>query len=139
MADPAHAIQKAIVAALAGITVVGDGGATVAVPVYDHPPQDAALPYIGLAGKAVASADTYDSELQIVSVYLAVWSNYRGQRHVDQIQGAIHARLHRARLVLEAGHAISCRVAARTLTEEPDGLTYQGAMTITVVASPENP
>jgi hypothetical protein len=139
VADPVHAVQKAIVAALAGISVVSDAGGSVAVPVYDHPPQDAALPYIGLAGKTIVQDDTYDGELQVISVYLSVWSNYRGQRQVDAIQGAIHARLHRAALALETGHAIQCRVASRTISEEPDGLTYQGAMTIEVMASPESP
>lgn len=139
MADPAFAIQKAIVAALAGITVVSDSGATVNVSVYDHEPQNAELPFIGLSGKTIAQNDTYDSELQVVSVYLSVWSGYRGQRQVDAIQSAIHSRLHRATLAIETGHAISCRVQSRTVSTEADGLTYQGAMTINVMASAESP
>lgn len=139
VADPAHAIQKAIFVALAGITAPGDGGSTVSVAVYDHEPQDAALPFIGFSGKAIAQADTYDGELQDVSVYLSVWSGYRGQRQVDAIQTAIHTRLHRASLSLETGHAVLCSVKSRTVSLEPDGLTYQGAMTIKVLASPESP
>lgn len=109
------------------------------VPVFDHEPINREPPFVGFSGKVIAQNDTFDAELQTVSLYLSVWSNYRGQRQVDAIQAAIHSRLHRARLELEEGHAIMCRVAGRTVSLEPDGLTYQGAMTIEVMASPDAP
>ncbi len=137
MADPVHAIQKAVFAALADITAPGDAGGSVPVPVYDHEPLNASPPFIGFSGKAIVQNDTYEAEAQIVSMYLSVWSNYRGQRQVDAIQAEIQARLHRKSLTLEAGHFISCRVSGRTVSLDADGLTYQGAMTIEVMASPE--
>lgn len=137
MADLSLELQKAIVSALQGMTAPSKSGAgTIAVGVHDDMPQDAPLPCVSLSGQAVADDDTLDGEQTRHTIYLTVWSDYRGQRQVLHIMGEIKARLHNAHLDLDDGEAISCRVPNRVSTPEPDGITYQGAVTVEIIAAP---
>ncbi|MEL6375052.1 MAG: DUF3168 domain-containing protein [Pseudomonadota bacterium] len=136
MADLTWAVQKAVHGALAGITAPGrEEGAPVACPTYDHQPENAPFPFIVLSGQNVVPDDTLDADGSIHTLYLSIWSQYRGQRQVLAIMASIADRLHNARLLLDVGCALSCRVRNRLTSREPDDITYQGAMTIQIIAS----
>lgn len=135
MADIALAIQKAVIAKLAGITAPGAQGGTSDVPVYDHQPENAPFPFIVVSGQGVAPLDTLDSLYSQHTIYLSVWSLYRGQRQALAIMGVIFERLHDTALALEEGESLLCRVTSQLMNREPDDITYQGAMTITVIAA----
>lgn len=135
MSDATLAVQKALVAALAGISVVGiDGGGSDDVGVYDHVPERAAMPYVVLDNHLVTPDDTLDAPLDVHVVYLSVWSQYRGTRQVLEIMQAVYDRLHNAALELESGEAVSCRVQSRTTSRDADDATFQGAVTIAIIA-----
>lgn len=135
MADLPWAIQKSILVALAGITAPGRQGGSDDCPVYDHQPENAAFPFVVIASQTAVPDDTLDAEMSVHTVYLSIWSLYRGQRQVLAIMSEIHDRLHNASLALEVGESVLCRVTSRLTTREPDDITYQGAMTIQVIAA----
>lgn len=133
----ALAVQKAILGALASLTApASDGGAAVAVPVYDHTPEGAAFPHVSLDGHQTTPADDLASRMDRHTVYLTVWSLYRGKRQVLAICAAVHAALHEAALVLESGALVSCRVQSVLVRRDADEQTYQGSMTVAVVTEP---
>lgn len=135
MADITLAIQKAIIGKLAGITAPGAQGGMATVPIYDHQPENAAFPFVVISGQGVAPDDAYDALYSQHTIYLSIWSLYRGQRQALAIMSAIFDRLHNADLTLEAGESLLCRVTSQLTNREPDDITYQGAMTITVIAA----
>ena len=110
-------------------------GTDVPVPVWDHQPENTSIPFVTLGGHARVAIDTLDAELGRHAVYLAVWSQYRGQRQVLAIMSEIRERLHNVMLSLESGECLLCRVTSQLSNPEPDDITYQGAMTITVIAA----
>lgn len=131
------ALQKAVALALAGMTAPSEttSAATVGVSLVDHPPQNAAWPLVVLDDHIIgpAAQDTYDTPVYTHTLQLAVWSRYRGSRQVWAILAEMNERLHNARLVLEIGDCLSCRVTTRQCTREPDGTTYQGILTLTAI------
>ncbi len=136
MADLELAVQKAVIGALAGMTAPGIvAGSTANVPVYDHQPENAAFPFVAISGQVTAADDAYDATMEQHTIYLAVWSMYRGQRQVASILREMRTRLHRAVLTLEIGEFVMCRVTAQTINPEPDDISYQGSMTVVVTAS----
>lgn len=131
------AVQKAIVAALAALTAPAEaGGALVAVPVYDHTPENAAYPFVSLDAHQVVPADDLASRMDRHTVYLTVWSLYRGKRQVMAILDGIRTTLHEAELVLEAGVSVSCRVQSTIVRRDADDVTYQGSLTLAVITDP---
>jgi Protein of unknown function (DUF3168) len=153
MASIALEIQKAIVDLLAGLTVesaqtggvpnsdgstFSDGSIyepTDPVPVYDHAPENASYPFVALSSQNETPLDTLDAFYAQHTIYLSVWSSYRGQAQVLTIMSSIHDRLHMASLTLATGDSLLCRVTSQIASREPDGITYQGAMIITVIAA----
>lgn len=133
MADLATAVHKAVFAALAGITVTSEAGGTAAVAVYDHAPADAPYPYIVLSGQALADDSPLDGTLGLHSLYLGVWSQYRGQKQVLEMLHAIRNRL-AGGLVLDAGEAALVRIVNQQSSRDADGITYQGSVTVQVTA-----
>lgn len=136
MADLKSALQKAIVAAMADITAPSqDGGTEVDVAVYDHQPDNAPYPYVSLASQLVTASDGLDFTMGTHAIYLSIWSEYRGQRQINAIMSAIRDRLHHTNLPLDSGECLLVRVTSESTVGEPDGATYQGAMTITAIVA----
>lgn len=126
------AVQKALLAALAGLTVPNDttGGAAVAVPAYDAVPANAGFPFVVVRDHQVTPDDTYDTETGRHTVELTVHSQYRGHRQLIGALAAIKVRLHQVALTLEDGVCVACRVASVTTSRDPDGLTVLGSVEI---------
>lgn len=135
MADVASAVHKAIFEVMAGITAPAVSGPDVGVPVYDHQPENVAFPFIVLSSQTVTPDDTLAEAQAFYTAYLSVWSLYRGQRQVLAILSAMRARLHNASLALDDGESLLVRVTSQATSREPDDITYQGSMTVTVTAA----
>lgn len=107
---------------------------TLSVPVYDSVPMDTPPPYVTLDSEIAqdntpVSGKTRERRL----LYLSVWSNYQGQKEVKAIMGEIKTALHRTKLVLESGRAFGLSVDSQRTNREPDGITFQGAVTLSVL------
>ncbi|MCY1552838.1 hypothetical protein D9M68_892620 [compost metagenome] len=79
--------------------------------------------------------DLVERSLELRFQYLSVWSAYRGQAEVKRIMGEIREALHRKRLPLATGRAISVQVLRTRTNREPDGLTYQGQVTLRILTT----
>tara|TARA_B100001123_G_scaffold389496_1_gene466316 strand:+ start:2538 stop:2921 length:384 start_codon:yes stop_codon:yes gene_type:complete len=120
---PTIAVQKAVYQRLSQ---------SLSVPVYDDVPADATYPYVTLDRVDVHANDYVNHQRDERFIYLNVWSNYRGQKEVLDILSAIHNAMHDARLSLEAGALISCRVIRQNTHRDSDGVTYQGSLTLRI-------
>lgn len=139
MADLVTEIEEAIIDALAGITApAAAGGAAIPVPTYDFTPENAALPFIVLAGNTTEPDDAYDAPAVGCAVTFEVWSQYRGRLQVNAIVDAIADRLHNVGFALASGQINSCRVTRRIVSRDPDVITRQGIVTVEVRAAKED-
>lgn len=124
MSDPAIALQTALFQRLT---------AALSVPVYDAVPMDTPYPYVTIDNE-IATNDTPISGRKRASrlLYLSVWSDYRGQAEVKRINAEIESALDRHPLILSAGRAFGVTVERMSTNREPDGITYQGSVTVRI-------
>ena len=139
MSDTKLALLKALSLTLAGMSApsADTGAAAVLVGLVDHPADNAVWPVVVLESHEVTPRDAIDATENEHTLELEVWSRYRGSRQVLAILGVMYDRLHNAALVLESGQSLSCRVSRQLTTREPDGTTYQGSMTLTIITADE--
>ncbi|WP_281211517.1 DUF3168 domain-containing protein [Pseudomonas fulva] len=124
MADPAWALQVALRARLV---------AGLPCPVHDGVPDNSPFPYVTLDSAVSDAADFLASRKDQRFLYLSVWSQYQGQKEVHEIMSKIDALLHNQPLTLTTGHVIGMQVTRKQTSREPDGRTYQGAVTLRVL------
>lgn len=127
MADAGFSVQKAVYAAL---------DAALSCSVYDHVPQGAAYPYVVIDSQLQVDADGIGARAEDRSVYLSIWSTYKGQKEVLDIVADIRAALHRTRPTLDSGTAVWMTVARATTQRDADGETFQGLVTVRVRTQP---
>lgn len=122
MADPGTALQKAIYDLLS---------AALSVTVYQHVPQTSSYPYVVVGDMYGQPADNFGAFLKNETfVTLSIWSQYRGQKEVTDIAASIKDALHNARPTLASGRLAQMRVHRSRTSQEPDGLTYMGQVTV---------
>jgi hypothetical protein len=126
MADPSFALQVALADRL---------GAEVSCPVYDGAPLNAPLPYVSIDSEIVTNDDPLNSRRDLRLFYLSVWSDFKGQEEVKRLMAEIDAALHERPLPLNTGRVISIRVTRKQSNREPDGVTYQGSVTLRIVTT----
>jgi len=115
MSDPLLALKTALYVALSD---------ALSVPVYDHVPQDSSYPYVSFGPFDANNADYLSDRKEEVSIYLSVWSEYRGQTEVMQIMSDIYTALHGKKPAMSAGRIVRILVRSRESNLEPDGVTY---------------
>ena len=118
----ARAIRELLTTALAGTCAV-----------YDHPPRDAAMPFVTFDRHLTQPEDDLAEWMSVHDVTLTVWSDTRGPKQVREILGGIRKALHQVPLTLAAGEAVSCRVERTDATRDADGVTYMGTAQISVL------
>ena len=123
MADPGLALHKAIYTALQSISV----------PTYDSVPRNASYPYVTLDTTATDNADLLSERVDFTFVYLAIWSEQRGQEQVLSIMGEINDLLHEQPLTLDNGTVVSVRVERKSTQRDADNETFMGSMTLRVI------
>ena len=127
MADPSVALQEALFTRLA---------AEVSCPVHDGAPMDSPMPYVSIDREISTNASPISGRRREQRlVYLSVWSDAHGQAEVKQILGEVVAALDERRLPLTVGRAVSVRVEQADAQREPDGVTYQGSLTVRVITT----
>lgn len=131
MADPGIAFQAALIQRLQNALF---GLGSPAIAVYDRVPQETAYPYVTLSAQQAVAADALCEEKTERFYYLSVWSTYAGQKEVLTILGEIRALLHNVRLSPSQGRWVWSRVTRSECVAEPDGETYQGRLTLRVLA-----
>ncbi|MVF50582.1 DUF3168 domain-containing protein [Pseudomonas monteilii] len=124
MADPSFALQVALYDRLS---------AGLPCPVHDGVPDNTAFPYVTIDSSITDEADFLASRKDQRFLYLSVWSQYQGQKEVHEIMSAVDALLHNQPLPLTTGHVVSMQVKRKQTRREPDGITYQGAVTLRVI------
>lgn len=131
-ADFDYDIRKAVTdqatAALAALTP--------AVPFYDHPPQDAAFPYVTLDRVVGTNADILAATVVSFLFYFTVWSRARGHAQVQRIVGTLRDAMNQVEPLPASGHLIQCRVTRVDVVRDADGVTYQGSVELVVDANP---
>lgn len=123
MTQPMTALQRAVYQALT---------AELSCPVFDGVPQGTDYPYITIDYQEAHSRDYLSARKNEHMLYLSVWSSYQGQGEVLGIMSDIYDSLHRRRLFLDTGRAISVSVVSSATNREPDGVTYQGQVRVRV-------
>lgn len=134
MADPSLAVHGAIYTALggaAGLTINGSPGTTV--KVWDRVPPGSAKPYVTIDSQFANDADFLSSRMDERTVYLNVWSIYKGQKEVLDIMAEIDRLLHNQRLSMSVGTMIICRVKRKRTSREPDNETFMGQVTLRIL------
>ena len=127
MADPSVALQEALFARLE---------AEVSCPVFDGAPMDTEMPYVSFDREISTNMTPIAGrKRERRLIYLSVWSESHGQAEVKRINGEIVAALDERRLPLTVGRAVSVRVEQADAQREPDGVTYQGSITIRIITT----
>ncbi|NMY78469.1 DUF3168 domain-containing protein [Pseudomonas rhodesiae] len=127
MADPSVALQEALFARLA---------TEVSCPVYDGAPMDSPMPYVSIDREISTNITPIAGRKREQRlIYLSVWSDAHGQAEVKRIVGEVVAALDERRLPLTFGRAVSVRVEQADSQREPDGVTYQGSVTVRVITT----
>lgn len=124
MADPSFALQVALFDRLA---------AEVSCPIYDSVPMDAPFPYVSLDYEISSNDDPLATRRDIRLFYLSVWSDFKGQEEVKRLMAEIDAATHERPLPLTTGRVVSIRVDRKQTNREPDGVTYQGSVTLRII------
>lgn len=124
MSDPSLALQAALYQRLS---------AELTVPVYDAVPMNTPYPYVTLDYEVADNRDSYTSRADQRFFYLSVWSDYQGQAEVKRIIGEIDAALHLHSLPLETGRVAWIGIIRKSTNREPDGVTYQGSITLKIL------
>lgn len=124
MSDPSLALQTAIFSAL---------DSALSCSVYDHVPQAASYPYVVIAQVSTDNAEFLNARKDRKTVYLAVYSTYRGQKEVQELMATISDTLHNNKLSLTTGRIASIRVIGMDTNREPDGVTYMGQVRVSVL------
>ena len=124
MADPSFALQVALFDRLA---------AEVSCPIYDSVPMDAPFPYVSLDYEISNNDDPLASRRDIRLFYLSVWSDFKGQEEVKRLMAEIDSATHERPLPLTTGRVVSIRVDRKQTNREPDGVTYQGSVTLRII------
>jgi hypothetical protein len=110
-------IQKAIYSALTGSAPV----MALVTGVYDHPPENAVLPVIGIGNDSHGDAGTKSEELIDYNAQIDVWADNLSFASVRSIQDKIRDALHQQSLSVDSGTVIYCRESSQDIFEEPDG------------------
>lgn len=124
MADPSFALQVALFDRLE---------AEVSCPIYDSVPMNAPMPYVSLDYEISSNSDPLASRRDTRMFYLSVWSDFRGQEEVKRLMGEIDAALHERPMPIDTGRVVSIRVERKQTNREPDGVTYQGSVTLRII------
>lgn len=127
MADPSIALQEALLARLED---------EVSCPTYDGAPMDCDMPYVSIDREVSVNASPIAGRKRETRlIYLSVWSDAHGQHEVKQITAEVVAALDERRLPITVGRTVSVRVEQTSVQREPDGVTYQGSITVRVITT----
>jgi len=100
------------------------------VPIFDETPKDQKLPYVVLEDLSVVPLIDKNSSGYEVSIRIEVWSDYKGNKQVNDLVVAIFNILQYNKLELENFNQILVEIQIGDIVKEPDGLTRNGSLII---------
>lgn len=105
--------------------------------VYDNVPQDldnSQYPYIRLEGTDQLPWDTDDENGFFGSFRVHVWSRYKGQKEVEEIQKNVYDALHRVSIADTTNFQIVGVIQERSnILLDPDGETRHGVQQYRII------
>ena len=132
MSDPAFELQTAMrVAILADAPLKALMGDPVAL--YDHVPENAAMPYIqhdepGTSEWDVTPTETDDGYGHEHTIMLHVWSSYEGKKEVGAILYRLEVLFRDWSATLTGHRLIHIRYQFSDRLRDPDGQAYHGVI-----------
>lgn len=140
MSDPAFELQKAMRAAILGDDAPGGLQSLMGdpVPLYDHVPENAAMPYIqhdepGTAEWDVTPTETDSGYGHEHTVMLHVWSAYEGKKEVSAILYRLEQLFREWSPSLTGHRLVNIRFQMSDRLRDPDGQAYHGVIQFRVV------
>lgn len=130
MADPAYALQAALVAKLK--TVSSPAGTRV----YDTVPASATFPYVTVGPSELQPTDEDCFDVSENFVQIDVWSRAVGFPEAKQIAGAIRSALHEQSLTISGQVCDWMHVRQIAYSRDPDGLTSRARIDLLVDTQP---
>lgn len=124
------AVQKSVYET-ARIALIGSDAS-----VYDFLPHSAEYPYVVFDQHQTLPMDGSELPGFTHLFYLSIWSDYYGTRVIESILARLWKAFHEQQLVLEEGTFVLCQVTDQRSQRDVDNLTYQGAMTLSVITNP---
>ena len=124
MTSASLALQTAVYTAL-----TGDAALTALVDaVYDHVPEDAALPYVQIGDGSVSpfTAGGLDGEEHQLTCH--VWTQAHGLTQAKQIMAAVREVLDGADLSLGGAHLVLLDFTFADILRDPEGGTQHGVL-----------
>lgn len=137
MPSSGGALRAAIYQALAadpGVAAALGGGGRV----HDHPPRDAAPPYVLLGDMRLADLSGDGAPLVEHQLVLHAWSRQGGHREAHTIAGALLQALDDAPLVLDGHRLVALRFSVADIRREGDGRTYHALVRFRAVTEPSS-
>lgn len=133
MSDATLALQKAVLAALAGDAATG---ALIGDRIHDAAPRNAAFPYLAFGSVRSADWSTGTEAGAEHRITLHAWSRGRGRAEVAAIAAAAVAALDDADLDLDGHHLVGLRWETTEIAGQADSLTWQATMRFRAVTEP---
>lgn len=103
--------------------------------VYNHVPQDTALPIVRARWDGVTEWDTKTSDGFDGSISIDIWTDHRGDKQALAIADIIYVLFHNAEFTLAAGQSLMIRYVMSDSFIEPDGLTHHTVMKFRHIAT----
>lgn len=136
MTTPSNAeILSLTIARLKADTGPGSLAALVPNKIFNHVPQETALPVIRARWQDSVEWDTKDSDGLSGYIVCDVWTDNRGDLTSLQIIDRIDAILHNQPLSMTTGQSLILRHSSQTAFTEPDGLTHHAVIKFQHIAT----
>lgn len=99
--------------------------------VFDHPPADAAFPYVSFGASDYQPDDMECISGRIETLQVDIWSRAQdGKREAKMITDAVKTSLHLYPGEPEVGALVLMRVDMVRMMDDPDGITSHGIVQI---------
>tara|TARA_R110002020_G_scaffold475207_1_gene709084 strand:+ start:6813 stop:7211 length:399 start_codon:yes stop_codon:yes gene_type:complete len=105
----------------------------IANDVYDFVDGKKEYPYITIGESSSLEWDTFYDVGRSLVLTVHCWSDSRGAKEVQQMQGFIYSALHRARLDHEGYNFVLCDSDSDDFFRDEGGLIWHGVQTFRVI------
>ena len=135
--DPQWALQKALYTKLSqdvNLTALLTNGAD---DIFDHVPEDSAVPYVVFRLASVQKIGTKTGDLLQVSVLIETYDDGKGMKTGTQIAAAISATLDQADITANGYTIIDCRFEQQNTKVFEGGLRRKVSQTFKIIMESE--
>lgn len=112
-------IQKAVFAALTADAALS----ALITGIFDEVPESQPFPYVVVGEATSYTQDTFANRVRSNTLYIHIWSRYKGNEEVLNIQDNVDRILDRSNLVMNGWVTIMCFSEFAETVKDPDGIT----------------